>query len=221
MTIVWIKYSLSTSIAVTPCSLGSSNGTADGNGASEAAANADKNEDSKVVPVHEVSGFPLVWEISDLSSGWVELKVLLVVVSRADVSDLSVSEDEASDEPGETSATNWASEDSGKSLEDVVLGSGMEELDDGQNNSAHVDDEAPLEPGLELLGDIFVSELLGGRWSGGGCGSPALSLIWIVLPVGPEEVSKDSVDDEVASSLSASVLWGGFDFIFKVHAYNV
>ena len=219
MTIVWIKYSMSMLSCSYGCSLGSSDGTADGNGASNAAADTNEDEDGKVVPVHEGTGFPLVWEVSDLSGGWVELEVLLVVVSSADVSDLSVSEDESGDEPGETSAANWASDDSGESLEDVVLGGGVEELNDGQDDGGDVDDEAPLEPGLELGGDIRVSKFLGGRWGGGGLGGPALSLIWVVLPVDVEEVSKDTVDDEVAGSLAAGVLWVGFNFIFKVHDY--
>jgi hypothetical protein len=70
---------------------------------------------------------------------------------------LSVSEDKTSNEPGETSTSEWASSAGGELGNSLILQDTSEYLEDTDNNTDNVDDESPVEPGMELSGDIFVA----------------------------------------------------------------
>ena len=56
----------------------------------------------------------------------------------------------AGNEPGQSSAAYWASQAANGSLECFSLGEGPSVLKERQDNGKDVEDEAPLEPSLEL-----------------------------------------------------------------------
>ena len=147
--------------------MGSSHSSHDAaSGASAAANNADDAKKGDVVVVNEVARFPLVGSVTELSSGWSSLIRLAVVVARADISDLSVSEDQTGNEPCKTSASKWAGDASGECSKDVTFGGSVEELDDSHDDGGHVDDESPHEPGDELGRYVRVSWGCNSHWGG-------------------------------------------------------
>ena len=98
--------------------------------------------DNEVVQVQEISRFPLVWGSlwdSSISSSD-------NIVSRADVSCMTISPDETHDEPDKGNTSEWTSNTGSEFTNALRLESSGKELEDSNNKGDNVDDESPEEP---------------------------------------------------------------------------
>ena len=122
------------------------------------------------------------------------LDCLTVVISRADLSDFSVSVDCSSDEPSERSTNHWAAKDTLACNKDCILSGSLEEFYDCLSNDAHAKDATPLEPLDEVGSDVSVSFNWGRRWSIAQLSGIARSGVWVVQPVLEEEAEENTIE---------------------------
>ena len=140
-------------------SLSSTHDTCTDSNATDARANNDEEpHDDSVVDVDEVARVPGVKAsiyTSIIGSN---------VVTRAGVSNVSVSEHESCNEPGKTTASERTTNEIGKFDPSVTFSGGIEKLEDSYDHGSNIDDESPVKPCDELLGYILVSSLFSGAW---------------------------------------------------------
>ena len=157
---VWLKIVYRVSKFEISCSsLSSTHDTCADSNAADARANYDEEpHDNSVVDVDEVTGIPGVKAsiyTSIISSD---------IVTRASVSNVSVSEDESSNEPGKTTASERTTNEVGKFDPGFTFSGGIKKLEDCYDHGTNIDDESPVKPCDELSGNVLVSSLFSGAW---------------------------------------------------------
>ena len=106
-------------------SLCSTHDTSTDSDAADATANNDEEpHDDSVVDVDEVAGIPRVK--ASIYAGIFSSDI----VTRAGVSNFSISKDETCNEPGKTSASEWTSNEVGKFEPGFAFSGGIEKLED-------------------------------------------------------------------------------------------
>ena len=166
---VWLKIVYRVSkFEISYSSLSSTHDTCTDSNAADARANYDEEpHDNSVVDVDEVTGIPGVKApiyTSIISSH---------IVTRAGVSNVSVSEDESSDEPGKTTASERTTNEIGKFDPGFTFSGGVKKLEDSYDHGTNIDDESPVKPCDELLGYVLVSSLFSSAWDVVTSDSPA------------------------------------------------
>ena len=160
--------------------------------AAAAKAECHEGKGDDVVPVHKQAGLYL-------NSSCV-VTIILVGISRADCSDESESQDRTCNEPSESTAAKWATDQAIQCSKALGLCGCIGELEARQDTHANINDKSPPEPEVELSADIRVPSSLWSLRRILAIHSPAFASVRVIVSVGVEEVGEYTIDNEIAAS---------------------
>ena len=142
MRVFWLRLFYRVSKFEISCSslCGTHDTCTDSNATDARAKNDEEPHDDSVVDVDEVARVPGVK--ASIHTGITGSNV----VTRAGVSNVSVSEDEPSNEPGKTTASERTTNEIGKFDPGFSFSGGIKKLEDSYDHETNIEDESPVKP---------------------------------------------------------------------------